>query len=480
MSRLFNTRLPWYGLILLSAIGVIAILLGFWEMAAILGFGALVLVGTLHYATHRRSGRLLRRMRTVRNRVEAQEQSHRQRLVKLMDSTEKHAERQTLASETLVRFAAVQEADIRALSEELDRRITDLQELHQAASRKQLALLRELYATGGGANTEGSRAEEQLEVLQQKLGGLVQKELQTQAAAVRRTEFRLERAERKVLGALETERMQSLEHQTHVDEALNELTDRSVGLHSFLEGWNREPAAELFAAEKRIEHQLITLHQRLSRQTMQASRETVRHVEALLQLLPKVSSRAPLPTSGGFAMDARALLHLSAIIAEYKPQKILELGGGTSTIWMGYLTEEFGTEIISIDHLEEYGSATAASVERHSFTNRIECRVAPLAKVSVEGNDYQWYSLDALRDIGGIDLLLVDGPPEATGVSARYPAFPLLAEKLTPRAVVLLDDTHREAEQKILAGWERASGGKREIRDQNVSRLGVLARQDAL
>lgn len=89
-------------------------------------------------------------------------------------------------------------------------------------------------------------------------------------------------------------------------------------------------------------------------------------------------------------MEAGTLLHLSAILENVRPKTILELGGGTSTIWMGYLTEELGTRIVSVDHHEDYLKSTSDHVDRHGFSDRIECRLAPLEQVTVEEDAYSW------------------------------------------------------------------------------------------
>ena len=59
-----------------------------------------------------------------------------------------------------------------------------------------------------------------------------------------------------------------------------------------------------------------------------------------------------------------------------------------------------------------------------------------------------------------IDLLLVDGPPAyAAGHElARYPALPVLYDRLAPGATVVLDDVERAGEQEVLRRWERETG----------------------
>ena len=75
----------------------------------------------------------------------------------------------------------------------------------------------------------------------------------------------------------------------------------------------------------------------------------------------------------------------------------------------------------------------------------------------------QWYDdavvaagLDAALQGDLIDLLLVDGPPAyAVGHGlARYPALPVLRDRLAPGATVVLDDVERPGgiARRIAAG----------------------------
>ena len=72
----------------------------------------------------------------------------------------------------------------------------------------------------------------------------------------------------------------------------------------------------------------------------------------------------------------------------------------------------------------------------------------------VEGQEVVWYDPAALHDLDGIGLLFVDGPPAATGHHARWPAVPLLADRMAVGGRVVLDDLIRDEEKEILARWQ--------------------------
>jgi hypothetical protein len=52
--------------------------------------------------------------------------------------------------------------------------------------------------------------------------------------------------------------------------------------------------------------------------------------------------------------------------------------------------------------------------------------------------------------------LVVDGPPEFLHEMARYPALPVLHDRLAEEAIVLLDDATDECNKEILSLWMKA------------------------
>ncbi|MGP9788139.1 O-methyltransferase [Glutamicibacter sp. 287] len=222
------------------------------------------------------------------------------------------------------------------------------------------------------------------------------------------------------------------------------------------------------------------LHNRrqLRRHITETVRDSTRQMEALVKLAPRMAEVNPLvPPTGGYALDAQALLHLIDVLERVQPKVIVEFGGGTSTIWMAYICKKFGTRIISFDHLEEYLSRTRTEVDRHGFSDMVELRLAPLEKIQVKGENYSWYSLSELDDLEEVDLLFIDGPPESTGTNARRPAMYVMTARLNDDAVIVLDDTHRESEQDTVQNWT-SSFPNYQVVDANISRLTVLERSE--
>ena len=50
-------------------------------------------------------------------------------------------------------------------------------------------------------------------------------------------------------------------------------------------------------------------------------------------------------------------------------------------------------------------------------------------------------------------MLIVDGPAESTEPVIRYPAVPMLHDRLSDDSVILLDDADGTEEERIVALW---------------------------
>ncbi|WP_172172239.1 O-methyltransferase [Brevibacterium sp. CT2-23B] len=217
-------------------------------------------------------------------------------------------------------------------------------------------------------------------------------------------------------------------------------------------------------------NEIKALHRHVDR----ASVDTVRQVEAAIQLLDRVdSSEQRYPESGGFAMNPDSLLLLSDLILRHRPKRILELGSGTSTIWTGTFARAVGAKVVSLEHLDRYRELTGQMIADFDLTEVVDLRLAPLREVDVDGTTAQWYDEQALRGIDDIDLLVVDGPPESSGPAPRYPAFPILRERLTGGALIVVDDFHREQEAQMVETWQK-NHPSLTVTSWSAGRTGVL------
>lgn len=188
-------------------------------------------------------------------------------------------------------------------------------------------------------------------------------------------------------------------------------------------------------------------------------RDQTREVEALLQLFRRFEPRAPMPSSGRWALNATDLLELLFLVDRTQSRLVLELGSGTSSIWLAYALEKMDGRLVSLDHDAEFAARARWLLELHDLGRVAEVRHAPLRPLRIDGQEFTWYDADALSGVRDVDLLLVDGPPGSTGPDARYPALPVLEHRLSATATIVLDDADRPDEKNVLRRWTDAIAG---------------------
>ncbi len=180
----------------------------------------------------------------------------------------------------------------------------------------------------------------------------------------------------------------------------------------------------------------------------------VRNAEDAAMLAPVLApAHTPL---GTWAVEPDFLRLLAAELSR-DPIGVVELGSGASTLLMASVRRDRGgPPVISIDHDPAFAERTRAALARAGLERHVNVHVAPLKGTIVGGEQLVWYDIETLARVlpPRIDLLVVDGPP-STAPRARWPAVELLAERLSGRCVVLLDDGRRRDETATAMSWTR-------------------------
>jgi len=207
---------------------------------------------------------------------------------------------------------------------------------------------------------------------------------------------------------------------------------------------------------KRINAKLIKLVsperdvRRIAKEIEAASRENYRQGEFYSQLLRLLDLDASIPSTRSWAASPDVLLTLLHHAKQSNPKTILDLGSGMSTLVLAVSAP--ASKIISIDNSAEYAEKTRALLTTHSISN-VEIRVAPLTPHS---SGVDWYDVSKLADLSDIDLLFIDGPPGSKNDRARHPALYECLSKLSPRAVIVIDDAGRDGEKDMAQEFAKA------------------------
>jgi predicted O-methyltransferase YrrM len=224
------------------------------------------------------------------------------------------------------------------------------------------------------------------------------------------------------------------------------LSSLLVGVGFMLYVRQAEEISQLCATQEDLRRRIEDFHRSIE--------DNYRQLQVLLWLTSLLKVRLPLPPLGGFPIEPDLAALLFRTVREKKPRLIVELGSGVSTVLIGYvLDEQGGGRLVSFDDNESYWRETERDIRSHGLGDVVEVRLAPLKEVSFRGQTWLWYDPGAFSDLRDIDLLIIDGPPGGYQELSRYPALPVLFDSLTEGALVILDDSKRPDERKILDLW---------------------------
>ena len=173
----------------------------------------------------------------------------------------------------------------------------------------------------------------------------------------------------------------------------------------------------------------------------------------------KLGLPQPLP----YTPDWSAATDFIDLIVEHclqaKPEVIVECSSGSTTLVLARCCQlNQKGRVISLENGEDYAEKTRGQLKEFGLEDYAQVIHAPLEKVTLADNEYDWYSLKSLPEIS-IDMLVIDGPPGFIQKNSRYPALPLLFDKLSKQSKAFLDDAARDDEKELVAQWQAEFSG---------------------
>jgi predicted O-methyltransferase YrrM len=204
----------------------------------------------------------------------------------------------------------------------------------------------------------------------------------------------------------------------------------------------------LRALHAKVSKNSSDLH-KLSLENKKRSMIAYRQTEAFIQLSNLLDFKAAIPATRSWAASPDLLLTISEVIKKVRPALVVELGSGVSTL---VVAKSGARKIVSIDNSDVWGAKTVALLKEHKVRG-VDVRIAPLRPYA---NGSDWYDVAAIRELKKIDVLIIDGPPGSKNPEARYPALQQFKDKLSPMAIVIIDDVHRDGERKLAEDFAKA------------------------
>jgi tetratricopeptide (TPR) repeat protein len=129
---------------------------------------------------------------------------------------------------------------------------------------------------------------------------------------------------------------------------------------------------------------------------------------------------------------------------------VLECGSGLTTIVAGALAQDKGLEYFALEHDSRWAKKVAAFCGSLGIES-VKVLEAPLRRYE---RGFFWYEAPFEEMPDRFSLIICDGPPGSVP-GGRYGLVPVMRGKLRKGCVILLDDAHREGEQRIARMWEK-------------------------
>ncbi|MFK5957867.1 MAG: class I SAM-dependent methyltransferase [Lutibacter sp.] len=190
-------------------------------------------------------------------------------------------------------------------------------------------------------------------------------------------------------------------------------------------------------------------------------------MQIILKLFPEF---AYLPFTP-FSLNPYTIVHILNDILLNNRKQIVEFGSGISTIIIARFVQvnNLETKILSIDNNMEWKKIISKELEKYNCKDKIKLVVGELkehhqTKLAKYDNKY-WYDFKIVKEAidsldVAIDLVVVDGPSTGYSIYSRYPAIPLIKNKLAENVSIFLDDTRRKGEKEILVNWNKEIAGE--------------------
>ena len=169
----------------------------------------------------------------------------------------------------------------------------------------------------------------------------------------------------------------------------------------------------------------------------------------------KLGLHKALPVTEHWSAAPGFLKTISDYCLDKKPQVIVECSSGSSSLVLSQCCKlNRAGHVYSLENGEEFVTQTSQQLDDFFLSEYCDVIYAQLQNIQLNNEDFQWYALMNLPDIK-IDMLVIDGPPGFLQKHSRYPALPMLHERLAKHCAVFLDDAARDDEQELVKRWSK-------------------------
>ncbi|MGL4172844.1 MAG: hypothetical protein ACRCTR_02045 [Actinomycetota bacterium] len=201
----------------------------------------------------------------------------------------------------------------------------------------------------------------------------------------------------------------------------------------------------LVAQATHLQEKLVETELRIKKQT----ESSFRSIESIIGLYAQLSVTQRMPPLEG-AISAQLMLILVELLRQRRPQLIVKLGAGPSTIWLAAAIRQFGlnARLIVLEHDEVAVKASRALLSEHNLLPWVNVRHARLTVYQLPQGTWKWYERNVWADLRDVELLLLHSSVANIDGDGCFPALPLLRDTLAKASVVILGTGVIDADQR--------------------------------
>lgn len=229
---------------------------------------------------------------------------------------------------------------------------------------------------------------------------------------------------------------------------------------------------ELAAQVQKQQVELVRTRKALEKSLQSEMLNATKQIEAFLGVQNYLRTGELTGNMHGWPISPDFALNLIHLLETNDYDLVIEFGSGTSTVLIAKTLvkiatrrqEKFPVRQVAFEHLEKYYEQTLTDLQQAGLAETVQLVHAQLVPFTApNGNTYSYYDchqfleklVQELTPATALRILvIVDGPPGATGKHARYPAEPLILSHFScTRIDFLLDDYNRDDEKEIVQIW---------------------------
>lgn len=176
-------------------------------------------------------------------------------------------------------------------------------------------------------------------------------------------------------------------------------------------------------------------------------------IEAYHYIRDRLDLKQGIPFTTHWSASPDFLKIIANHCLDNRPAMIMECSSGVTSLVLARCCQlNHSGNVFSLEDGEDYAERSRQELARYDLQAHAQVMHAPLQPQQLHGQTWQWYSIEQLPQ-QSIDMLVIDGPSGFIQKLSRYPALPLLFDKLADDCVIFLDDAAREDEQVIVQRW---------------------------